>query len=77
MHACKYRLCNGYKYRLVMCRLYSVSVTGQGLGSEQDCLGPAVLCRFLPLPRKHFTTQVQVTMRMCLLKLGTVEQGRA
>ena len=48
-----------------------------GPGPEQGCLGPAVLCGFLTSCRKDFTTPVQVSMRVRVLKLGTVKQGRA
>ena len=35
------------------------------------------MCGFLTLRRKDFMTQAQATMRIHLLKLGTVKQGRA
>ena len=56
---------------------YIRPVTGQGPGPEWVCPGPAVACGFLTSCRKDFTTRVQVTMRLNLLKLGTVKQGRA
>ena len=40
-------------------------------------MGPAVVCGFLTSCRKDFTTQVQVNVRMHLLKLGMAKQGRA
>ena len=50
-------------------------VPHRGPGSKQVCLGPASSVLFLTLCRKDFTTRVQVIMRVCLLKLGTVKQG--
>ena len=41
------------------------------------CLGPAVVCGFLTSGRTDFIMWVRVIMRVCLLKLGTVKQGRA
>ena len=52
------------------------SVTGQRPGPLWICLGLAVVCGFLISCRKLFTTEVQVTMRIHLLKLGTGKQGR-
>ena len=52
-------------------------VTGQGPGPEWVCPGPAVECRSLTSCRKDFTARVLATMKIHLLKLGTVKQGRA
>ena len=47
----------------------------RGPAPEWVWLWPAVVCGFLSLCRKNFTTRVQVTDYS--LKLGTVKQGRA
>ena len=49
----------------------------KGSDPVQVCLWPAVVCKFFTLCRKDFTTGVQVTMKVRLLKLGAVKQGRA
>ena len=55
----------------------SFTVTSQGLGLEWACLELAgVVCGSLTLRREDFTTQLQVILRVCLLKLGTVKQRR-
>ena len=52
-------------------------VTGQGSAPERVCLGQLVVCGLLTSCRRDFTTPVQVTVRVCLLKLGTVKQGKS
>ena len=75
------RLCVIEKEEEIECGYLQViaqtrTVTGQGSGPEGVCRGPAVVCAFLTSCRKDFTTRVQVTIRIHLLKLGTVKQGR-
>ena len=57
-------------------RFRNHSVTGQGPGPEWICPGPAGSVWVLDFSRKDFTTGVQETMRVHLLMLGTVKQGR-
>lgn len=45
------------------------TVTREGPDPERICLGPPVVCELLTSCRKDFTTGVQVTRRMHLLKL--------
>ena len=52
-------------------------VTRQEPGPAWVCIEPAIVRGFLTSCRKDFTTRVQVTIRIHLLKLGTVKQGRA
>ena len=47
------------------------------LAQNVVCLRLAVACGFLTSCRKDFTIRVQVTLRIDLLKLGTMKQGRA
>ena len=51
------------------------TVAGQGFGPKPVCLGPVVVCGFLTWCRKDFTTRVQVTVRIHLLKLGQWNKG--
>ena len=44
---------------------------------EWICLRPEVVCGFWTSCRKDFTTQGQVILRVCLLKLGSAKQERA
>ena len=66
-----------YVFSYILCHLWLLFVTGQGPGPEWVCLGPVVACGFLILCKKDFTTRVQVTVRIHLLKLETVKQGNA
>ena len=47
-----------------------------GTGRELSASGQPVECGFLILCRKDFTTRVQVILRVCLLRLGTVTKER-
>ena len=49
------------------------TVTRQGPGPERVCLGPVVVCAFLYLCRKDFTTRVQVIMKMHFFEAGDSE----
>ena len=60
-----------------VCPQTVILLPDKGPGPERVCLGPAVMCGFLTSCRKDFTIRVQVTLRIDLLKLGTMKQGRA
>ena len=48
-------------------------IIGQGPGPEWVGLGPAVVCGFLNLCRKHFTAWVQVDYEDLFIKAGGSE----
>ena len=50
---------------------------GQGPGPERVCLKPACSMWVLDFVQEKFTTRVEVVVRVCYLKLGTVKEGRA
>ena len=49
----------------------------RGVAQSGAAQGRLVVCGFLLSCRKDFTTRVQVAIRVRLLELGTVRQGRA
>ena len=49
----------------------------KGPGPEWVCLGLVAVCEFLTFCRKDFTTPVQVTVRIHLLRLGAGKKEEA
>ena len=52
------------------------TVTGQGLAQSKPASGQPIVCGFLTSCRKDFIIQVQVILRVHLLKLGLVTQRK-
>ena len=56
-----------------LCNCYQIGNPAQ----SRSASGRSVVYQFFTSCQKDFTTGIQVILRICFLKLGTVKQGRA